>query len=306
MRITFSLALAIAALLGLSGMALAQGPPQGGPGGPGGGRPMNPVLRILDADEDGELSADEMEKAPAALKALDRNKDGKLTDDELRPMPPGGGPGGQGGPGGPGGRGPGGAPGEQGGPGGPALSLADVIDRYLSLDANKDGKLTKDEVPERMQGIFARADADKDESITKEELTKMAEQQTKVVPRGGPGGAGGGGFGGGGRGPGGPGGFGGNGGFGAGGGGFGAGGGFGGNRGNGGFGGGAAGGGAGRGGPPSPQAFMERAMEFDADKDGKLSKDELAKLAEQMGSGRGGPGGPPREGRGPVQPPAPQ
>ena len=289
MRIPCFSFLALAALLGLSQLATAQGPPPGGPGGPGGGRPMNPVLRILDADNDGELSAAEMEKAPAALKALDRNSDGKLTDDELRPTPPGGGPGG-----GPGGRGPGGPGGGPGDQGGPAPTSAEVIARYMSLDVNKDGKLTKDEVPERLQGFFARADADNDENVTKDELTKMAERQTTPAGRSGPGGPGG--PGGGGRGPGGPGGFGGNGGFGAGGGGFGAGGGFGGGGGP--AGGGAPGGGPGRGGPPSPQAFMERAMEFDADKDGKLSKEELTKLAEQMAAGRGGP---PREGRPPAQ-----
>src|SRR5262245_34299829 len=98
MRIRFSFGLTIAALLSLSELAVAQGPP---PGGPGGGRPINPLLRILDADNDGELSAEEMEKAPAALKSLDRNQDGKLTDDEMRPTPPGGGPGGPGGQGGP-------------------------------------------------------------------------------------------------------------------------------------------------------------------------------------------------------------
>jgi len=35
-------------------------------------------------------------------------------------------------------------------------------------------------------------------------------------------------------------------------------------------------------GPPSPEQFVENALRFDADEDGKLSKDELAKLAEQF------------------------
>jgi len=39
----------------------------------------------LDADRDGELSAEEIEGAAAALKKLDKNDDGKLDRDELRP-----------------------------------------------------------------------------------------------------------------------------------------------------------------------------------------------------------------------------
>ncbi len=56
----------------------------------------------------------------------------------------------------------------------------------------------------------------------------------------------------------------------------------------------------GPGGPPNPERFIEHAMEFDADKDGKLSHDELAKFAQDMAQRRGGGpggGGGPGEGR---------
>ena len=48
-------------------------------------------------------------------------------------------------------------------------------------------------------------------------------------------------------------------------------------------------------GPPSPERFVERALSFDTDRDGKLDRDELTKFAEEMGRQRGGPGagGPP-------------
>jgi len=46
---------------------------------------FHPVLAALDADDDGEISAKEIENAPAALKTLDRNHDGKLTSDEILP-----------------------------------------------------------------------------------------------------------------------------------------------------------------------------------------------------------------------------
>jgi len=45
----------------------------------------NPVLAALDADGDGEISAAEIMKSPAALRKLDRNGDGSLTPDEVIP-----------------------------------------------------------------------------------------------------------------------------------------------------------------------------------------------------------------------------
>ena len=62
-------------------------------------RPVPPLERVLDANGDGVIDADEIANAPAALKQLDKNGDGKLTPDEYRPpRPPR--PDGQGGPGG--------------------------------------------------------------------------------------------------------------------------------------------------------------------------------------------------------------
>jgi len=74
--------------------------------------PPSPLMDVLDADRDGELSAEEIANAPQVLKKLDKNGDGKLDRDELRPQPPRGG-----GPGDPGGMGPF-PPGGPGGPGG--------------------------------------------------------------------------------------------------------------------------------------------------------------------------------------------
>ena len=44
-----------------------------------------PVVVALDANGDGELSTDEIEKAEEALAKLDKNGDGKLSGDEVRP-----------------------------------------------------------------------------------------------------------------------------------------------------------------------------------------------------------------------------
>ena len=63
-----------------------QPPPPGdrGPRRPPGG----PLMQALDTDKDGDLSAEEIAKAPESLLTLDKNGDGKLTRDELFPPPP--------------------------------------------------------------------------------------------------------------------------------------------------------------------------------------------------------------------------
>src|SRR5262249_22056817 len=74
---------------------------QGGPGGRGtsgrggagpdnGRRPPPLIIRALDADGDGIISAEEIANASAALRKLDKNGDGKLTIDEYMGPPPGG------------------------------------------------------------------------------------------------------------------------------------------------------------------------------------------------------------------------
>lgn len=51
--------------------------------------------------------------------------------------------------------------------------------------------------------------------------------------------------------------------------------------------------------PPDPERMVDHALEFDADEDGKLSREELSKFAEDFAAHRPGPGGPPRDGDGP-------
>lgn len=143
-------------------------PREGGPDG----RPRfpNPVLEALDADKNGELSAEEIANAATALKTLDKNSDGKLDMAETRPNFGGMGRGFGGPPGGPGFGGPPG--GGQGGGG-----TEEMMNRLIAMDANKNGKLEKDEVPERMQSMFARADKNEDGAIDKEEMTAMARER---------------------------------------------------------------------------------------------------------------------------------
>jgi len=65
-----------------------QPPPRGPEGRPGGpGRPQNPLFLALDTDADGELSAEEIANAAAALRKLDKDGDGQLSREEMRPEP---------------------------------------------------------------------------------------------------------------------------------------------------------------------------------------------------------------------------
>lgn len=64
---------------------------EGGEGAEGGGHrrpPMSPLLRLLDADKNGALSADEIANASKALLTLDKDGDGALSREELRPPRP--------------------------------------------------------------------------------------------------------------------------------------------------------------------------------------------------------------------------
>ena len=63
----------------------------------------------------------------------------------------------------------------RGGPGG--SGGGNFIERVMSFDANGDGKVSKEEMPERMQDrLLQRADTNGDGAIDKEEAKKVAEQ----------------------------------------------------------------------------------------------------------------------------------
>jgi len=106
---------------------------------------MNPVLRALDADGDGTISAAEIANAPAALRSIDANNDGVLTEDEVAYV-------------------------FESKPG-----IADEMTGLLmSYDRNGDGRLTPDEMPERMQGLFVRGDKNHDGVLTAAEVRELA------------------------------------------------------------------------------------------------------------------------------------
>lgn len=140
---------------------------------------FSPLLSALDTNHDGVISGKEIDGAPAALGTLDKNGDGQLTMDELRPAFGGG-------------RGPGGGEGRGPGRGGGAEASGptprELQDTLMAFDKNKDGKLSKDELPERMQGMFDRGDANKDGFLTPDEIAKLASAQPAPTGGQGPGG----------------------------------------------------------------------------------------------------------------------
>lgn len=151
---------------------------EGAQRGPGRGRFPMPDLGFatLDANSDGVLDAGEIAAAAEVLARLDRDADGQITSGEVRPVMPQ-----RPGAGGPDSarRGPGGPERERGGPGaGPLSSLADdTVKTLMRFDANADGRLSRAELPERMQRIFDRADDDKDGYLMPAEIQKFAAAQ---------------------------------------------------------------------------------------------------------------------------------
>lgn len=95
LTVAFGLAVVLPALVAVAASAQTstdapRGRGWGGPGGPGGhGRGFgHPVVRILDTDQDRELSAAELASAPSSLRTLDANADGTVSADELHPARP--------------------------------------------------------------------------------------------------------------------------------------------------------------------------------------------------------------------------
>ncbi len=155
--------------------------PMGREGGPGRFLARLPIMLALNANQDGEVSAEEINGATEALKKLDKNADGKLSMDELMPSFEGMGPG----PGGFGGGFPGGGFG--GGFGGEGVpSPEDMAQRLMAMDKDNDGYLVESELPDRLKPMFARADANSDQKLSKEEVTTMAQRQGGRPGLGGP------------------------------------------------------------------------------------------------------------------------
>src|SRR6516165_6013695 len=65
-------------------------------------------------------------------------------------------------------------------PGG--LGVDDVVARLMAFDKNKDGKITRDELPERMQFLIDLGDTNKDGALDRDEIKKLATSRRRVGP----------------------------------------------------------------------------------------------------------------------------
>ena len=119
--------------------------------------PPNLIIQQLDTNRDHILSFDELTLATENLMALDRDGNGQLTADEFHPrrdklsrelvsqerV-------------------------------GHSDSINQYVDRLLGYDSNKDGKIGKSELPERMHRSFDQWDQNKDGAYDRQEMKSIA------------------------------------------------------------------------------------------------------------------------------------
>jgi Ca2+-binding EF-hand superfamily protein len=136
----------------IDSLEASMAPPKGDPqrertGPPGGFIRQDPMLITLDTDHNGEISTEEMEKAPAVLKKLDRNGDGRLTEDELRPRPA-------------------------------TMTMEQVLSNmFKQYDKDGDGRISTAEMPDRLRAMFERADTNKYGFVTMTELQELIKRE---------------------------------------------------------------------------------------------------------------------------------
>jgi hypothetical protein len=53
------------------------------------------------------------------------------------------------------------------------ISVDEIVERIMAFDKNKDGKITRDELPERMQHLIDLGDTNKDGALDREEVRKL-------------------------------------------------------------------------------------------------------------------------------------
>lgn len=154
-RSNLSKALPLTALLITLGLpALAQPAADAPPRGPD----PNRMFNAMDTNADGRITLDEVwARTQIRFTEADANRDGFLTQEEFRTLR----------------RGPGDGP-RRGPPGHDhaehAQRMADA--RFRALDANRDSKVTLEEMRPQVEARFRAMDANGDQAVTREELPR--------------------------------------------------------------------------------------------------------------------------------------
>jgi len=127
---------------------------QGGGHGPGHGEHLKNMFENHDANNDGKISKDEFPGPDQLFDRLDANGDGAITQEEAQQVGMG-----------------------RGGRGGPMMDPAQRWQHMVEhMDADKDGKISKDEYPGRDEA-FARIDANGDGFLTEDEAAQIGRGQ---------------------------------------------------------------------------------------------------------------------------------
>ncbi len=155
----FGTAAALALTLGLAGCGATDEPPVEATGPPpeghqpeeGAGADLElrrlPVFRALDTDDDGDISAGEIDAAPESLASLDDDGDGRLSGDELRPP--------------------------QGGPRVFFGSPANLPEGSRMITLGADEELAIADLPPQLRSLLSPADGDGDGTASGAELLAM-------------------------------------------------------------------------------------------------------------------------------------
>ncbi|HID74791.1 MAG TPA: hypothetical protein EYP56_02200, partial [Planctomycetaceae bacterium] len=131
------------------------------------GRPAGIIerLREADANHDGVLTKEELpERMQARFDKLDANGDGKIDQAELEQL----------------------AQRLRGGHAAQAPSPAVVLQRMMAADKDGDGKISKEEAPDRLKRRFNAIDTDQDGLIDKGELKRFVARIQRAGAGGGP------------------------------------------------------------------------------------------------------------------------